>query len=182
MMLYKVTSVAFDPDARKAYYTEDNYAFRDLMEIDVDTGKKRMLLQRCADRRHGRQSARTSRSGASATRTAMRRSSAFRRPMRASTRSTRSNMARSRSTSIFRPTGSMISASYGEIDGTQSVRVWKSTSFEEMAGPEEIARLDLPPSTPGGLHLRARRQVAVRHQLLHRRVERLPLRHRDPEI
>jgi hypothetical protein len=45
MMLYKVTSVAFDPDARKAYYTEDNYAFRDLMAVDVDTGKKRMLLR-----------------------------------------------------------------------------------------------------------------------------------------
>ena len=44
MMLYKVTSVAFDPDARTAYYTEDNYAFRDLMAVNVDTGKKRMLL------------------------------------------------------------------------------------------------------------------------------------------
>ena len=45
MMLYKVTSLAFDPDARKAYYTEDNYAFRDIIEVDVDTGKKRMLLR-----------------------------------------------------------------------------------------------------------------------------------------
>ena len=45
MMLYKVTSLAFDPDARTAYYTEDNYAFRDLMAVNVDTGKKRMLLQ-----------------------------------------------------------------------------------------------------------------------------------------
>ena len=44
-MLYKVTSVAFDPDARNAYYTEDNHAFRDLMEVDVDTGRKRMLLR-----------------------------------------------------------------------------------------------------------------------------------------
>src|SRR5204863_1163198 len=42
MMLYKVTSVAFDPDARTAYYTEDNYAFRDLMAVNVDTGRKRM--------------------------------------------------------------------------------------------------------------------------------------------
>src|SRR5205085_10501951 len=45
MMLYKVTSVAFDPSARTAYYTEDNYAFRDLVAVDVDTGKKRMLLR-----------------------------------------------------------------------------------------------------------------------------------------
>ncbi|HET9336985.1 MAG TPA: hypothetical protein VFO12_11345, partial [Sphingomicrobium sp.] len=45
MMLYKVTSLAFDAEARKAYYTEDNNAFRDIVEIDVDTGKKRMLLR-----------------------------------------------------------------------------------------------------------------------------------------
>ena len=45
MMLYKVTSVAFDPDARTAYYTEDNYAFRDLIAVNVDTGRKRMLLR-----------------------------------------------------------------------------------------------------------------------------------------
>src|SRR3954454_6199204 len=44
MMLYRVTSLAFDPDSRKAYYTEDNYAFRDIVEVDVDTGRKRMLL------------------------------------------------------------------------------------------------------------------------------------------
>ena len=40
MMLYKVTSLAFDEQPRKAYYTEDNYAFRDIVEVDVDTGKK----------------------------------------------------------------------------------------------------------------------------------------------
>ena len=45
MMLYKVTSLAFDPDARTAYYTEDNYAFRDIIAVNVDTGKKRMLLK-----------------------------------------------------------------------------------------------------------------------------------------
>jgi hypothetical protein len=45
MMLYWVTSLAFDPDARKVYYVDDNRAYRDLMEVDVDTGKKRMLLR-----------------------------------------------------------------------------------------------------------------------------------------
>ncbi len=51
-------------------YTEDNYAFRDLIAVDVDTGKKRMLL---TDARIGDlvvQPAPTSRCGASATRTA----------------------------------------------------------------------------------------------------------------
>ena len=44
MMLYKVTSVAFDPDSRTAFYTDENYAYRDINAIDVDTGKKRRLL------------------------------------------------------------------------------------------------------------------------------------------
>ncbi len=44
-MLYRVTSLAYDPTAGKAYYTNDNYAFRDLMEVDVASGKSRMLLR-----------------------------------------------------------------------------------------------------------------------------------------
>ena len=44
MMLYKVTSVAFDPSTRTAFYVDQNYAYRDLNAIDVDTGRKRRLL------------------------------------------------------------------------------------------------------------------------------------------
>ena len=44
-MLYRVTSLAYDPGAGRAYYTADNYAFRDLMEVDVASGKSRMLLR-----------------------------------------------------------------------------------------------------------------------------------------
>ena len=44
-MIYRVTSLAYDPAAGKAYYTADNYAFRDLMEVDVASGKSRMLLR-----------------------------------------------------------------------------------------------------------------------------------------
>ena len=43
--LYRVTSLAYDPGEKKAYYTTDNYAWRDLMELDVNTGKTRMLLE-----------------------------------------------------------------------------------------------------------------------------------------
>src|SRR5205085_3748614 len=45
MMLYKVTSLAFDPATRTAFYTNQNYAYRDLYAIDVDTGKQRKLLK-----------------------------------------------------------------------------------------------------------------------------------------
>ena len=44
-MIYRVTSLAFDPGSKKLFYTADNYAHRDVMEIDVTTGESRMLLE-----------------------------------------------------------------------------------------------------------------------------------------
>jgi hypothetical protein len=44
-MLYRVTSLAYDPDSNTAWYTTDNYAYRDLMQIDVATGRQRMALR-----------------------------------------------------------------------------------------------------------------------------------------
>lgn len=43
-MQYRVTSVAYDESTNTAWYTTDNYAFRDLMEIDIATGKTKMLI------------------------------------------------------------------------------------------------------------------------------------------
>jgi hypothetical protein len=42
--LYFVTSLAFDPDGRKLFYTTDNNDWRDLREYDLATGKDRRLL------------------------------------------------------------------------------------------------------------------------------------------
>ncbi len=44
-MLYRVTSFAFDPASGTAFYTDDNLALRDLMEVNVQTGEQRMLLK-----------------------------------------------------------------------------------------------------------------------------------------
>jgi len=44
-MLYKVASTAFDPDSRTLFYTEDNNEFRDVVSIDIDTGKRTMHLK-----------------------------------------------------------------------------------------------------------------------------------------
>ncbi len=41
--LYRVASLAYDPDTDTAWYTTDNNALRDLVELDVKTGKKRYL-------------------------------------------------------------------------------------------------------------------------------------------
>ena len=42
-MLYTVTSVAYDPDTETVLYAADNKAYRNLMTVDVNTGKARML-------------------------------------------------------------------------------------------------------------------------------------------
>ncbi len=44
-MLYRVTSLAWDPDTRTLFYTADNYALRDVMALDLRTGEERMLLE-----------------------------------------------------------------------------------------------------------------------------------------
>ena len=43
--LYRVTSLAYDPEHDTAFYTADNYAFRDIMQLDLATGEQRMLLE-----------------------------------------------------------------------------------------------------------------------------------------
>jgi sugar lactone lactonase YvrE len=44
-MLYHVTSLAFDANTRTLFYTSDNLAFRDLIALDLDSGKQRPLLK-----------------------------------------------------------------------------------------------------------------------------------------
>jgi hypothetical protein len=44
-MKYRVTATAYDPHAKTLFYTADNIAFRDLMAVDVASGKVRMLLK-----------------------------------------------------------------------------------------------------------------------------------------
>lgn len=44
-MLYRVTSLAWDPGAQTLFYTSDNHALRDVRALDVRTGEERMLLE-----------------------------------------------------------------------------------------------------------------------------------------
>jgi hypothetical protein len=46
-MMYSVTSLAYDPDLKKLFYTTDNSAWRDLVELDPQTEDKRTLLEDC---------------------------------------------------------------------------------------------------------------------------------------
>jgi hypothetical protein len=44
-LLYKVTSLAWDPASRTLFFTNDHHALRDVMALDVDSGKQRTLLK-----------------------------------------------------------------------------------------------------------------------------------------
>jgi hypothetical protein len=44
-MLYRVTALAYDPATRSAYYTTDNNDFRDLLVVNLDDGKPRILMK-----------------------------------------------------------------------------------------------------------------------------------------
>jgi hypothetical protein len=43
--MYAVTSLAFDPDTGTLFYTNDNYAYRDVVSLDPKTKKVRLLLK-----------------------------------------------------------------------------------------------------------------------------------------
>jgi len=149
MMLYKVTSVAFDPDARTAYYTEDNYAFRDLFAVNVDTGKRRMLLR---DARIGDMVVNPADKSIWGIRHDNGLATIVRIPQ---------PYAGFNQIHTFKygqvpfdldisPDGKLLSASFGEINGTQTMRVWKLDEMSPDAEPIEVARLSLQPSTPEG--------------------------------
>ena len=181
-MLYKVTSLAFDPDSRTAFYTDQNYAFRELMAIDVDTGKKRKLL---TDARIGDLAL----NRADKSLWGLRHQNGFVTLVRLPAPYTSFNQVKT-----FR---------YGEIavrprhlarrradrrpptatvDGKHSVQVWKRSDLEAGNSDEPVATPRARPLGAREFHLHARRQGAARQQLLYRRLERLPLRHRQPEI
>jgi hypothetical protein len=149
MMLYKVTSVAFDADARTAYYTEDNGAFRDLIAVNVDTGRKRMLLR---DARIGDLAF----DYADKSIWGIRHENGLATIVRIPAPYAGFNQIHS-----FKygqvpfdldvsPDGQLLSASFGEVNGKQTVRVWKIAGLNPDSEPEEVGRLELAPSTPEG--------------------------------
>ena len=149
MMLYWVTSVAFDPESRQVYYVDDNRAYRDLIQVDVDTGKKKMLLR---DARIGDLVF----NPRDKSLWGLRHQNGYATIVRIPPPYAGFNQVHTFDYGLtpfdldISPDGSMISASFGEIDGKQSVRVWKLDSFERGDGAQEVARLDLPPATPEG--------------------------------
>ena len=147
MMLYKVTSVAFDADTRTAFYTDENYAYRELNAIDVDTGKKRRLL---TDARIGDLAF----NKADKSLWGIRHQNGFVTIVRIPAPYTSFNQVKT-----FRygeivfdldisPDGELVAGSYGTVDGKQSVKVWNRSDLEAGNADEPVATLSLPPSVP----------------------------------
>ena len=147
MMLYKVTSLAYDPDSRTAFYTNQNYAFRELMAIDVDTGRKRQLLKdaRIGDLAFNR---------VDKSLWGIRHQNGFVTLVRIP-----APYAEFKQVKTFRygelifdldisPDGELISASYGGIDGKQSVKVWRRSDLEQGNADDPVTTLALEPSVP----------------------------------
>ena len=147
MMLYKVTSVAFDPASRTAFYTNQNYAYRDLNAIDVDTGKKRRLL---TDARIGDLAF----NHADKSLWGIRHQNGFVTLVRIPAPYSSFNQVKT-----FRygeiifdldisPDGQLVAASYGTVDGKQSLKVWKREDLEQGNAEDAVAMLSLEPSVP----------------------------------
>ncbi len=147
MMLYKVTSVAFDPSNRTAFYTNQNYAYRELNAIDVDTGKKRRLL---TDARIGDLAF----NHADKSLWGIRHQNGYVTLVRIPPPYSSFNQIKT-----FRygeiifdldisPDGELVAASYGTVDGKQSVRVWRRSDLEQGDSESPVTTLSLAPSVP----------------------------------
>jgi hypothetical protein len=147
MMLYKVTSIAFDPSSRTAFYTNENYAYRDINAIDVDTGKQRRLL---TDARIGDLAF----DSADKSLWGFRHQDGFVTLVRIPPPYTSFNQIKTfhYGEIVFdldiSPDGELVSASYGGVDGKQSVKVWKMADLMNGDSDNPVTTLSLPPSVP----------------------------------
>src|SRR5690349_1594222 len=143
MMLYKVTSVAYDPSTRTAFYTNQNYAYRDINAIDIDTGKKRRLL---TDARIGDLAF----DAADKSLWGLRHQNGFVTLVRIPPPYTSFNQVKTfhYGEILFdldvSPDGELISASYCGVDGKQSVKVWRRSDLEQDNADDPVATLSLP--------------------------------------
>ena len=181
MMLYKVTSVAFDPSTRTAFYTNQNYAYRDINAIDVDTGKKRRLL---TDARIGDLAF----NQADKSLWGIRHQNGFVDPgpdpaalhqlQPDQDLPLRRDHLRPRRLARWRAGLRVLRHGRRQAVG-QGVEALRSRAGRcRQSGHDAVARA----VDAGEFHLHAGRQGAARQCLLYRRLERLPARYRDRQI
>ena len=149
-MLYKVTSLAFDPDSGTAWYTADNYAFRDIIQLDTRTGKTRMVLK---DARIGD----IALNPVDKSLWGLRHLNGFvtlvrlPAPYGSWSQVHTFDYGQNPFDLDISPDGAMLSMSFGEINGEQSVQVFRTADYDGSGtAPAPVAKLTLGASTPEG--------------------------------
>ena len=145
-MVYRVASLAYDLDSKTAFYTADNYAYRDLMAVNTDTGESRMLLR---DARIGEiVFNKTDRSI-----WGVRHLNGYAALVRIAHPYTEWNLIHSFEYGEMMydldisPDGKTLSASFGAANGEQSVRIMNTSALIE-GNAEPFAQFDLGQSVP----------------------------------
>ncbi|MGA9575806.1 MAG: hypothetical protein WBS20_17830, partial [Lysobacterales bacterium] len=146
--VYPVTSPAYDPGSKTLFYTDDNNAYRDLMAVDLKTGKKRMLIK---DARVGDLAF----NAADKSVWGLRHLNGYVSLVRIPPPYTEWNQVHSwpygevAYEMDISPDGSMLSLSLGEIDATQYLRVYRTDDLLQKK-VESIAEYNFLTSAPEG--------------------------------
>lgn len=147
-MLYRVTSLAYDPARETAWYTTDNYAYRDIVQIDVATGRREVVLRdaRIGDIVFNPQDRSL---------WGLRHLNGYVTLVRIPEPYTSWNQihtfpfGRVAFDLDISPDGSMLSASVGEINGDQTVQVFRTADLL-AGGGDPVDNFSLGASTPEG--------------------------------
>ncbi len=148
-MLYRVTSLAYDASSNTAWYTTDNYAYRDIMQLNVTTGEEHMVLR---DARIGD----IVFNPADRSLWGLRHLNGYVTLVRIPEPYTSWNQihtfpfGRVPFDLDISADGTMLSASVGEINGEQTVQVFRIADLEPGATPTPMASFALGSSTPEG--------------------------------
>jgi hypothetical protein len=146
-MLYRVTSLAYDPASDTAWYTTDNYAYRDIVQVDVASGRHETVLRdaRIGDIVFDPQDRSL---------WGLRHMNGFVTLVRIPAPYTSWNQiytfpfGRTPFDLDISADGSMLSASFGEINGEQSVQVFHLAELQAGVEPQAFAHFTLGQSTP----------------------------------
>lgn len=147
-MTYRVTSSAFDPATRTFFYTADNLAYRDLMSVNIDTGEEQMLIR---DGRIGD----IVFNPVDRSLWGLRHLNSYVSLVRMPHPYTEWNMVYTwpyghvAYEMDISPDGELISASVGEIDGQQYLRVFRIADLSNERA-EPIAEFNFSPAAPEG--------------------------------
>ena len=147
-VIYTVTSLAYDPEARQLYYTTDNGAHRDLVRLDPKTRKTEVLLK---DARIGDLAFNAADRSLWGIRHLNGICSIVRMapPYKEWTRVHSFDYGTVIYDLDVSPDGTRVSASFGEVTGRQDVRIMSAERLL-VGDPTAVARFDFESSVPSG--------------------------------